>query len=85
MQGCQYDNMSGPENYLKLLNLYTQKIKHTCMPGEVHVHVYMSHWGLYIIRVNHSLKGTLNEDEPRVRTKLAPGYSSQISYPFRGS
>ena len=25
----------------------------------------MSHWGLYIIRVNHSLKGTLNEDEPR--------------------
>ena len=40
----------------------------------------MSHWGLYIIRVNHSLKGTLNEDEPRVRTKPAPGYRSQISY-----
>ena len=23
----------------------------------------MSHWGLYIIRVNHFLKSTLNEDE----------------------
>ena len=45
----------------------------------------MSHWGLYIICVNHSLKGTLNEDEPRVHTKPAPGYRSQISYPFRGS
>ena len=38
----------------------------------------MSHWGLYIIRVNHSLKGTLNEDELRVRTKPALGYRSQI-------
>ena len=34
----------------------------------------MSHWGLYIIRVNHSLKGTLNEDEPRVRTNIAPKF-----------
>ena len=51
----------------------------------------MSHWGLYIIRVNHFLKSTLNEDEATVPTALwtlhracAPGYSSQISYPFRG-
>ena len=25
--------------------------------------VCQSHWGLYIIRVNHFLKSTLNEDE----------------------
>ena len=50
----------------------------------------MSHWGLYIIRVNHFLKSTLNEDEEMVPTALwtlhracAPGYRSQISYPFR--
>ena len=41
----------------------------------------MSHWGLYIIRLNHSLKGTLNEDEATILTALgtrhracAPGY-----------
>ena len=52
----------------------------------------MSHWGLYIIRVNHFLKSTLNEDEATVPTALwtlhracAAGYCSQISYPFRGS
>ena len=52
----------------------------------------MSLWGLYIIRVNHFLKSTLNEDEATVPTALwtlhracAPGYRSQISYPFRGS
>ena len=28
----------------------------------------MSHWGLSIIRVNHFLKGTLNEDEATVPT-----------------
>ena len=51
----------------------------------------MSHWGLYIIRVNHFLKSTLNEDEATVPTALwtlhrarAPGYRSQICYPFRG-
>ena len=51
----------------------------------------MSHWGVYIIRVNHFLKSTLNEDEATVPTALwtlhracAPGYRSQI-YPFRGS
>ena len=47
--------------------------------------------GLYIIRVNNFLKSTLNEDEATVPTALwtlhrtcAPGYRSQISYPFRG-
>ena len=52
----------------------------------------MSHWGLYIIHVNHFLKSTLNEDDATVSTaiwtlhcKCAPGYCSQISYPFRGS
>ena len=52
----------------------------------------MSHWGLYIIRVNYFLKSTLNEDEATVPTALwtlhracAPRYRSQISYPFRGS
>ena len=30
----------------------------------------MSHWGLYIIRVNHFLKSTLNEDETMVPTAL---------------
>ena len=55
----------------------------------------MSHWGLlqlYIIRVNHFLKSTLNEDEATVPTlseqyvhsACAPGYRSQISHPFRG-
>ena len=52
----------------------------------------MSHWGLYIILVNHFLKSTLNKDEATKPTALctrqhacAPGYRSQISYPFRGS
>ena len=47
--------------------------------------------GPVIIRVNHFLKSTLNEDEATVPTALwtlhrtcAPGYRSQISYPFRG-
>ena len=30
----------------------------------------MSHWGLYIILVNHSLKSTLNEDEAMIPTAL---------------
>ena len=48
----------------------------------------MSHWGLYIMRVNHSLKGTLNEDEATVLNttlRMRTGYLSQICYPFRGS
>ena len=51
----------------------------------------MSHWGLYIIRVNPFLKSTLHEDEATVPTApwtlhraCAPGYRSQISYPFHG-
>ena len=57
--------------------------------GRVKLPGGMSHWGLHIIRLNHSLKGTLNEDEasclnttPRVRTRPAPEYRSQIPYPF---
>ena len=51
----------------------------------------MSHWGLYIILVNHFVKSTLIEDEtiPKAlwtrHRACAPGYRSQMSYPFRGS
>ena len=30
----------------------------------------MSHWGLYIILINHFLKSTLNEDEAPIPTAL---------------
>ena len=54
----------------------------------------MSHWGLYIIRVNHFLKSTLNEDEATVPTALWTLYTARAHrgiaprfpiYPFRGS
>ena len=41
----------------------------------------MSHWGLYIIRVNHFLKSTLNEDEATVPTALWTLHRTGVSLP----
>ena len=71
-------------------NTFTCTIVHTCrMSWIFDKMVYsqnsrggMSHWGLYIIRVNHSLKGTLNEDEPRGAHQARAGVSLPNFLPF---
>ena len=54
-----------------------KQIEWTRFPGEVCLIQ-----GLYIIRVNHSLKGTLNEDEPRVLHQARAGVSLPNFLPF---
>ena len=44
----------------------------------------MSHWGLYIIRVNHSLKGTLNDDEATILTALWTRHRECAPGPHQG-